>query len=397
MTVGPRPLDGVRVVDLTRLLPGGYATSLLVGLGAEVVKVEDPRGGDGLRVSPPYAASGESGLFLALCRGKRSVVLDLKAPGGREALLALVASAQVLVDSFRPGVLDRLGLGADVLAAANPSLVHVSMTAYGEGSRAALPGHDLNVEGYAGLVGLVRGNDGQAALPSFPVADMATGLQTALAVVAGLRAVERPGAVAAAPTSGPAFRADVTMLDSALSLNVIGQGTVMAASTAPPVPDVLTGALACYGVYRCADGLELVLAALEPKFFGRVAELVGDPSLAQVQYDIAGQDSLRGRLTTLFASRPRHEWLDLLEDDDTCVSPVRGTDDALADPDLRDRGVLEDVLLADGTATSAARPVSWLPGTGEPTRAPALGADTDDVLAALGLDVAALRNQGALG
>lgn len=393
MATAARPLDGVRVVDLTRLLPGGYATSLLAGLGADVVKVEDPRGGDGLRVSPPYTASGESGLFLALCRGKRSITLDLKNPAGRDALLALVGSSHVLVDSFRPGVLDRLGLGPAELAAANPALVHVSMTAYGEGVRAALPGHDLNVEGYAGLVGLVRGADGQAALPAFPVADMATGLQTALAVVAGLRAAE----AGAAGSDGPAFRADVTMLDSALSLNVVGQGTVIAAGTAPPVPDVLTGALACYGVYRCADGLEIVLAALEPKFFDRVAELVGDPSLAQVQYDIVGQDALRGRLTTLFASRPRQDWLDLLEADDTCVSPVRGTDAALADDDLRDRGVLETVALADGSTATAARPVAWLPGTGDPVAAPALGADTDAVLAALGLDPAALRSDGALG
>ena len=135
-----RPLDGVRVLDLTRLLPGAYATSLLVGLGADVVKVEDPRGGDGLRVMPPYTATGESGVFVALCRGKRSIALDLKNPAGRDVLVDLVAHADVLVDSFRPGVLDRLGLGAAVLDEANPDLVHVSMTAYGDGERAALPG-----------------------------------------------------------------------------------------------------------------------------------------------------------------------------------------------------------------------------------------------------------------
>lgn len=384
-----QPLAGVRVVDLTRLLPGGYATSLLVGLGADVVKVEDPRGGDGTRISPPYAPTGESGLFLALCRGKRSVCLDLKNPAGRDALLALVAASEVLVDSFRPGVLDRLGLGADVLTEANPSLVHVSMTAYGEGSRARLPGHDLNVEGYAGMLGLTRTADGSVPMPELPVADMAAGLQAALAVVAGLRSA----------AGGEPFRADVTMLDSALSLTAIGQGAVMATGQAPPVPDVLTGGLACYGVYRCGDGLELVLGALEPVFFRRVAELVGDPSLADVQYDIAGQDALRGRLTTLFASRPRQDWLDLLEHEDTCVTPVRDAAEALADPDLRERGVLEQVALADGTVVTAARPVPWLPPAPDaaPLTAPQLGADTDAVLTAIGLDPTTLRSTGALG
>jgi len=314
------------------------------------------------------------------------VALDLKHPAARDALLALVATAQVLIDSFRPGVLDRLGLGPEALAGANPSLVHVSMTAYGEGERAALPGHDLNVEGYAGILGLARGADGTASMPPFPVADMASGLQAALAVVAGLRAAEA-GATAVA---APAFRADVTMLDSAVSLTAIGPGAVMATGEAPPVPDLLTGALACSGIYRCADGAELAVGALEPKFFARIAELVGEPDLAAVQYDGTGQDALRGRLTRLFASRPRAQWLDLLEDDQTCVTPVRTSAEALADPDLRARGVLEPVALADGGRTTAARPVAWLPSDGAALGAPALGQDTEAVLRSAGVDPSAL-------
>jgi len=385
-----RPLDGVRVLDLTRLLPGAYATSLLVGLGADVVKVEDPRGGDGLRAMPPYAATGESGVFVALCRGKRSIALDLKNDEGRQLLVDLVARSQVLVDSFRPGVLDRLGLGADVLAAANPDLVHVSMTAYGDGDRAALPGHDLNVEGYAGILGLSRGADGAPGMPAVPFADMATGLQAALAVVSGLRVTDA--------RRGEVFRVDVTMLDSAMSLTGIGQGSVIATGQASPTPDMLTGGLACYGIYRCADGLEIACGALEPQFFGRVAELVGDPTLAHVQYDVTGQDALHGRLTTLFAARPRDEWLHLLEDDQTCVTPVRTSAEALADPDLRSRGVVTDVALADGTLVAAARTVAWVPPA--PTdvqRAPALGGHTDELLVELGRDVVAARGSGALG
>jgi crotonobetainyl-CoA:carnitine CoA-transferase CaiB-like acyl-CoA transferase len=159
---------------------------------------------------------------------------------------------------------------------------------------------------------------------------------------------------------------------------------------------MLTGGLACYGIYRCADGLELALGALEPQFFGRVAELVGDPTLAAVQYDPA-QDALRGRLTALFAERPRHEWLDLLEDDQTCVTPVRTAGEALADTDLRTRGVVVEVALLDGSTVHAGRPAAWVP-VAEPLRAaPALGADTDTVLRRLGHDPDAVRASGAVG
>ncbi|MBI1377637.1 MAG: CoA transferase [Frankiales bacterium] len=379
------PLAGVRVVDLTRLLPGAFATSLLVGLGADVVKVEDPRGGDGLRVTPPFTESGESGVFVALCHGKRSVTLDLKSAAGREAFLALVASADVLLDSFRPGVLDRLGLGAEALAAANGALVHVSLTAYGDGGRAALPGHDLNALSYAGVLGLSRGPDGMPPLPPVPVADFATGLHAALAAVSGLRSA----------AGGTGFRADVTMVDSALSFTPMAQGAVVATGAPPPVPDALTGGLGCYGVYRCADGLELAVGALEPQFFARIAELVGEPDLAAAQYDVAGQDALHGRLVALFAGRPRQDWLDLLEHDHTCVSPVRTVADALADPDLRARGVTVDVPLADGSTAVVGRSAAWAPAPPAPSRAPGLGEHTDEVLGALGVDLAALRAAGA--
>lgn len=382
------PLEGVRVLDLTRLLPGAYATSLLVDLGADVLKVEDPRGGDGLRITPPYTGSGESGVFVALCRGKRSIGLDLKHDEGRAILLELVARSDALIDSFRPGVLDRLGLGPAELEAANPVLVHVSMTAYGDGARRVLPGHDLNAEGYAGLLGLARGHDGAAGMPAQPVADMATGLQAALAVVSGLRLAER----------GEPLRADVTMLDSALSLTGLAQGAVAATGDAPPTPDVLTGGLASYGVYRCADGLELAVGALEPQFFGRAMELADRPELAARQYDVTGQDSLRGELTTLFASRPRADWLALLEHDQTCVTPVRTVADALADTDLRDRGVVVDVGLADGSLTPLSRSAAWVgPRAGDPLTAPALGAHTDDVLRELGRDPGSARAAGVVG
>ena len=186
------------------------------------------------------------------------------------------------------------------------------------------------------------------------------------------------------------------MLDSALSLNAVALGAAMATGHAPPTPDMLTGGLASYGIYRCEDGLELAVGALAPQFFRRVAELVGDPSLAARQYDVTGQDALRGLLTQVFASRPRRDWLDLLEDDQTCVTPVRTAADALVDPDLADRGVVVPVHLADGSTSRSVRPLAWLPAP-NPDRAPGLGEHTDEVMTALGRDLAALRAAGALG
>jgi len=174
---------------------------------------------------------------------------------------------------------------------------------------------------------------------------------------------------------------------------------VLATGHAPRVPDDLTGRHPAYGIYRCADGLEIVFAALEPAFFSRVAALVGDASLTAIPHSHEGRDLLRDRLSALFLTRPRQDWLDLLEDDQTCVSPVLDARQALDDPDLRSRGVLEEVRLADGTTRWAPRPLPWIvadPVAG-PVSVPALGGDTDEVLASLGLDVAALRAAGAAG
>ncbi len=180
----------------------------------------------------------------------------------------MVAKSDVLLDSFRPGVLERLGLGEEALAAANPTLVHVSLTAYGDGGPyRVLPSHDLNVQALTGLVGLSVDDSGRPAMPAVQSADLATGMQAALAVLAGLRAVA---------LDGQGYRADVSMADSALSLTTLAAGHLAAGSgTLPRQRDMLTGALACYGVYECADGRWLAVGGLEPKFFGRMCSLHG--------------------------------------------------------------------------------------------------------------------------
>lgn len=385
-------LVGVRVLDLTRLLPGNYATLLLMGLGAEVVKVEE-LGGDGTRAAPPYAATGESGPNIVLNRGKSSVALDLKQADAQQLLLRLVAASDVLLDSFRPGVLERLGLSADALAAANPRLVHVSLTAFGAGGPyAAVPAHDLNTEALAGIVGMSVDDAGRPALPAVPIADMATGMQAALAVVAGLRAVA---------ADGSGYRAEVSMLESAVSLTALAAGHIAAGQGTVPAPrDMLTGALACYGYYRCADGGWQAVGALEPKFFRRVCELLGAPELAEIQYDLGRQEELRRRLAAIFATRTRDEWTDLLLLEDTCVTPVNDLAEAFTDPNLEARSAVVDAVRSDGAPARVVRAVPWLSEAGGHGPA-ALGGDAERVLAAwLGTpaeEVAELRARGCVG
>ncbi len=373
----PAPLAGVRVLDMTRLLPGNFAALLLVGLGAEVIKVEAPGSGDGTRYVIPQHTTGESGAHLVLNRGKRSFSVDLKSPAGREMFLRLVATAQVIVDSFRPGVFDRLGLGPEVLNAVNPTLVHVSLTAFGDdGPYATVPAHDLNSSGYAGLLSLAVDPSGGPAMPGVQMADMASAFHTALAVLAGLRVAER---------DGEGFVANVAMSDAAASMLTLAAGHFAVTAKAVPAPWLLTGKFACYGLYRCGDDKWITVGGLETKFFARMLELMGMSELAALQYDIERQPELRASLAAQFAKRPSSEWLSLLAFEDTCVGPVNDVAEAMADPNLRNRGIVVDALWSDGSSAPVVAAIPWLPGIGreQHLQAPALGEGTDELIARL--------------
>lgn len=383
-------LEGVRVLDITRLLPGNYATLLLHGLGAEVIKIEELHG-EGTRLAPPFTPQGESGPHLVLNRGKKSVAINLKDPAGRDLLLRLVATAEVLLDSFRPGVMARLGLGGAELAAANPELVHVSLNAFGSGGPLeTVPAHDLNSQAMAGILAQSVDQAGRPSMPGVPVADMATGLQAALAVLAGLRAVsQRPGG----------YRAEVAMLDAAMALTALSAGHLAVADSRPQSPDMLTGALACYGCYQAADGRWLALGALEPKFFARVCELVGQPGLVAWQYDMTRQDDLRSALEEVFATADRSHWLAVLASEDTCVTAVNDIREALAEDDPVTRGIVAKAATAAGEQFPVVRAVPWIVES-DPLVAPMVGADTDAVMSSIGVgqdEVARLRQQGTVG
>ncbi|MFP5335626.1 MAG: CaiB/BaiF CoA transferase family protein [Actinomycetes bacterium] len=322
-----RALSGVRVLDLSRLLPGAYLTMLLADHGADVLKVEQPGTGDGLRTTPPWTADGEGALHVALNRGKRSVALDLRTGAGRRRLLDLVAGADVLVESFRPGVTGRLGVGWSELSGRRPSLVMVSVTAWGPdgedgsgGAASLVPGHDLNAQAGAGA--LLLGGDGTPQVPATQTADLGAALHACVGLLAALRHAE---------ATGEGQRVEVSMADAGLSLLPVATSHVSVAGRAPePGGDALTGGLACYSTYRCADGRWLAVAALEPTFFARFVELLGEPGLAAWQYEPGRQEELRARLSAVLASRERAEWLELLDGEDTCVSPVRDVAEAMA-------------------------------------------------------------------
>ncbi|MCI0570497.1 MAG: CoA transferase [Myxococcaceae bacterium] len=330
------PLSDVRVLDLTRLLPGPYATLVLADLGATVDKVEDPEGGDSLRQMPPHRGE-ESALFYALNRSKRSLVLDLKAPAGAAALRRLVQSYDVLVESFRPGVMDRLGVGWDVLRRENPRLVYCAITGYGQtGPDRLKAGHDLNYVARAGVLGYGGTAGGPPAHPGAQLADVGGGSLFALVgILAALHERER---------TGEGRFLDISMTDGALAfvhmqlaarMFMGAEGTPLARGR-----EALNGGYACYGVYRTSDGHALSVGALEPKFAAGLLEVLGRPELLAGLYDTGEEGrATRAELERIFASQPLAHWRARFADEDVCVEPVNEGDDVLADPQLLARGL----------------------------------------------------------
>jgi crotonobetainyl-CoA:carnitine CoA-transferase CaiB-like acyl-CoA transferase len=391
----PGPLAGLRVLDLSRLLPGGYCTLLLADLGADVLKVEEPGKGDYLRWMPPYASTGEGAMHLALNRGKRSMTLNLKVSQGRDLLRRLVREADVLVESFRPGVMDRLGVGWEVLSTENPRLIYAAISGYGaDGPYAERAGHDINYLGYAGALSFNGHPDTGPWQPGLQIGDLGGGgLTAAVAILAALHV---------RATTGTGQYCDVSMTDGVVSWLTLAAGAFAATGTPPRVgTETLNGGLACYGVYRCADGRYVTVGALEPQFFAALCRALGLDELVPWHLDPARQRELRARLEEAFATRTRDEWLEVLVPADCCVGPVNDLAEAFADPQVVARGMVVPQALADGTAFPQVGVVPRLAAT--PGRvggvASALGADTDAVLAGLGCtagEVAALREAGAV-
>ena len=410
------PLQGIRVLDLSRLLPGGFCSLLLADFGAEVLKVEDTGMGDYIRWSPPYYEgaheTAKSALFLSLNRNKRSIRLDLKNERGREALLRLVREYDVVLESFRPGVLDRLGVGYERMREENPGIVYCAISGYGQdGPKREASGHDMNYLGLIGLLGLTGERGGEPVQAAGQIADLGGGaLMAAFGILAALR--ERDGAAPkpAAPGrlacagqvgSGLGQVVDVSMSDGALSWLAMVAATYFADGNVPRRGELpLAGSLICYRPYECADGW-VTLGALEPKFWQGFCRGVGREELIAAQFERPGS-AAHEQVMEIFKGRTREQWEAFARENDCCLEPVLELDEALGSElvGAREMVVEIDQPGADRAVRLLGLPVKLGRTPGDHTRlpGPALGEHTEEVLRAAGYsaqEVAELLADGA--
>ena len=324
-----QPLDGVRVLDLSRLLPGPFCTLLLADLGAEVIKVEDLEGGDYIRAMAPFI-DGQSAYFIALNPGKKSVSINLKAPAGRELFLKLAATAGVIVESFRPGTVDRLGIGFEAVRSVNPRIVYCSISGYGQdGPDRDRAGHDLDFASRSGILGLCGRPGGVPAIPPVQIADLSSAMYAAAGILAYLRESEK---------TGEGRYLDIGMLDSAVSWMIMPVAEYSAGERGGRGRLPLTGKHPCYNVYRTRDGRDVCLAALESKFWCAFCRTVARDDLLPLQFSEKPEDF--ALFEELFAGRTADEWAALLKGTDFCCEVVPSLGEALIDPQIAHRGLV---------------------------------------------------------
>lgn len=391
-SIRPKPLAGVRVLDLTRLLPGPMATLYLADLGADVVKIEDTGAGDYARGFG--VAEGETSPFFRLLnRNKRAMRLDLKQAAGREVFLRLAKDADVVIESFRPGVMDRLGVGYPTLAAANPGIVYCAITGFGQdGPYRDRAGHDINYLGYAGALDQIGTAGGPPAIANVQIADLLGGsLPAALGILAALYD---------ARATGRGRLVDVSMTDAVAAHLVFPMiAHLLHGHTRPRGEDVITGAMPYYNTYRTADGRYMAVGAMEPKFWEAMCDALARPDLKPRQAPASAAESaaVKDELARVFAARTQAEWIEVFGRHDCCVTPVLTLEEAMRDPHLAARGVFRD----DGRGSVELAPPLRLSDMqyGRDRPPPAAGEHTDEILREAGYDgdaIVRLRNAGVI-
>ncbi len=346
----PAPLAGLRVLDFSTLLPGPLATLLLAEAGAEVIKIEPPGKGDEMRGYSPRKGS-ESLSFALLNRGKRSLALDLKQPGSVERLLPLIAEAHVLVEQFRPGVMDRLGLGPRALGKINPALIYCSITGYGQdGPRALEAGHDLNYLARTGLLALAAGADGAPVVPPGLIADIGGGsLPAVINILLALRRAE---------ATGEGCHLDIAMCDNLFAWPFWALAQLAGGAGSPrPGGELLTGGSPRYRLYRTSDGRFLAVAPLEQRFWDVFCRLIALPEALRDDSDDPAATARA--VAEIIAAQPADHWQGVFAGQDACCTVVQSLEAALEDPHFTARGLFaSEVTHAEGVMPALTMPIA---------------------------------------
>lgn len=389
-------LSELTILDLTRLLPGPYATQLMADLGAEVIKVEDPNLGDYARDLPPFTEDGVGAVYDAVNRGKRSVAIDLKADAGRDVFLELLGDADVVFEGFRPGVAARLGVDHESVREHQSDIIYCSLSGFGQtGPISDTVGHDLTYEGLSGLLDLTRNDEhARPQIPGFPMADMAGGLFAAFSILGALLTRD--------DDSGGEY-IDVSLTEVLASFGQVHVPQALGDDPPRPGETEFTGGFPWYDVYETADGKYVTLAALEPQFWRAFCEAVGREELISLHgtEDESELEALRVELEALFAERSRDEWLQHVEDVESTVGPVLSYEELLDHPQFDARG-----FLLDGEDGKRGAPRVGFPALVDGSRptvsghSPRLGEHTVEVLSEKGIDeerIDELAADGVLG
>lgn len=388
-------LSGVRILDVSRLLPGALCSQMLADLGASVIKVEQPGRGDYQREFPPLGVK-DSGTFLLCNRNKRSLTLNLKSEEGRAIFLRLASEADVLIEGFRPGVMDRLGLGYEALRELNPGLIYCAISGFGQsGPYRHVPGHDLNYMGLLGALPMFSKRGGPPAVPGTLIADIGGG--TLMGVVGIL------AALMARQAHGKGQMVDVSMFDGAFTFLAYHAAEPLFSGLQPRGGEYRNlGGAPCYNVYECADGQYVALAAFETHFWENFCELTGLQEWKEQQWPEGEiRDSQEAALKTLFLRKPADEWCQYFAEHDLPVTRVHSMESAFSDPHFKARELLFHVdHPVEGRIPQLGFPIklSETPAT-VTSPPPSLGEHTDDILAALGYDaeaISTLRSNGAI-
>lgn len=372
------PLDGLKVVDFTRMLPGPYCTHLLADMGADVVKVEDAERGDPMRLLPPFLPTGMSVPFLNINKNKRAVAVDFNSSARFEIFGKLAEWADVVVEQYRPGVMDKIGLGYEDAGKVNSRIIYCSITGYGQnGPYKDDPGHDLNFMAFSGLLDTLTPPDLPLSVCPVQISDLTGGMMGAVSILAAYYEMLK---------TGRGSHIDVSLLDVTVSMLPLHmQGLSDAAGSSFGADLFLKGRAPWYNVYKSADG-HMAVGAIENKFWVRLCELLGKPEYGEKQYVTDSFEEITGWLEAEFRKKSNSEWMELFSEEEVCVSPVNSVADMARDPQVRARGMISDVNYENiGKATVISTPFdNGKDRMEEGCPAPVLGQHTRELLGTVG-------------